>query len=54
MGNLNMAAMLLMLMFVSIVEAQVFDIGKYGGARNSDIAQVISPGEMNEGILRDD
>ncbi|KAI9178495.1 hypothetical protein LWI28_027241 [Acer negundo] len=38
MGKLNMAAM-----FVSIVEAQVFDIGKYGGAPNSDIAQVISP-----------
>ncbi|KAK3184483.1 hypothetical protein Dsin_031769 [Dipteronia sinensis] len=41
MGKLNMAATLLMLMFVSIVEAQVFDIGKYGGAPNSDIAQAL-------------
>ncbi|TXG55627.1 hypothetical protein EZV62_020883 [Acer yangbiense] len=42
MGKLNMAAMLLMLMFVSIADAQVFDIGKYGGKPNSDIAQALT------------
>ncbi|KAK2648543.1 hypothetical protein Ddye_016032 [Dipteronia dyeriana] len=42
MGKLSMAAMLLILMFVSIVEAQVFDIGKYGGKPNSDIAQALT------------
>ncbi|KAL5798052.1 hypothetical protein ACOSQ2_002872 [Xanthoceras sorbifolium] len=42
MGKLNMAAMFLMLMFVSIAEAQVFDIGKYGGKPNSNIAQALT------------
>ncbi|KAK3184486.1 hypothetical protein Dsin_031772 [Dipteronia sinensis] len=42
MGKLNMAAMLLILMFVSIADAQVFDIGKYGGKPNSDITQALT------------
>ncbi|KAL5798051.1 hypothetical protein ACOSQ2_002871 [Xanthoceras sorbifolium] len=42
MGKLNMAAMFMMLMFVSIAEAQVFDIGKYGGKPNSNIAQALT------------
>ncbi|TXG55486.1 hypothetical protein EZV62_020742 [Acer yangbiense] len=34
--------MLLMLIFVSIADAQVFYIGKYGGKPNSDIAQALT------------
>ena len=53
MGELNnMAAMFLMLLFVSsIAKAQteiVFDIMSYGGKHDKDITLVIIPGEMNE------
>ncbi|TXG55479.1 hypothetical protein EZV62_020735 [Acer yangbiense] len=42
MGKLNMAAVFLMLMFVSISEALVVDISKHGARQNADIAQALT------------
>ncbi|KAK3184485.1 hypothetical protein Dsin_031771 [Dipteronia sinensis] len=42
MGKLNMAAVFLMLMFVSISEALVADVSKYGAKQNADIAQALT------------
>ncbi|TXG55485.1 hypothetical protein EZV62_020741 [Acer yangbiense] len=42
MGKLNIAAVFLMLMFVSISEALVVDISKHGARQNADIAQALT------------
>ncbi|KAI9176828.1 hypothetical protein LWI28_007626 [Acer negundo] len=42
MGKLNMAAVFLMLMYVSISKALVVDISKHGARQNADIAQSLT------------